>query len=950
MDVYFPLIVIALITAFVSAGLYLAEKKTAFGTWKPKARQVLYGVIFGVLSICGTEFGATVGGITMNESTAAPLCAGLIFGAPAGVISGIIGGVERYFATYWGAGYYGRYAGSIAILFAGVSGAAMRRFMFDDKKPVWYYGLMAGIISEVVDMLLLLLTRINNVREAFYTVELGTIPLALMNGAAVMLALILVAFLGKAGKDPNQEKRREGLAQTFQKWLLACVTLAFLATSVFTFWVEDGISDSQIENTLKLNITDVSQDILDASDENLLKVTREAVVLLQMTSKDVSRVNSDTLKKIRRYLHVAELDLVNSQGILIATTLDGAEGYDMASQEQSAAFLQLLEKEQEMVQSYQPTGFDPSISRKYAGIALEGGGFLQVGYDAAQFQRDIADQAADATNNRHVGENGFIVICDENWKIVSDSSGHTGQDMSDLDTTGYWLNVEDIPDFQVFNADIYGVPSRCMYMQTEGYIIMGVIPEEEAVFTRNVSVYVSIFMEVLIFTVLFVLIYILIKYFIVNNIHRINQSLSQITEGNLEVKVDVRSNEEFASLSDDINMTVDVLKHYIDEAAAKIDKELALAKAIQASALPSVFPPYPNRTEFDIWAGMRTAKEVGGDFYDFYMLGDDKLVFLIADVSGKGIPAAMFMMTAKTQIKSLAETGLSVEQVLTEANEQLCANNKAGMFVTVWMGILDLETGVVSFANAGHNPPLLRRAEGTYEYLKSRPGLVLAGMEGIRYRKNEVQLEPGDMIYLYTDGVTEATNQQEELYGEERLNKRLNDLSTVEPESVCRTVLADVDCFVGEAPQFDDITMLCLRYRGHGKEITVDAVTENVSKVMEFSEALLEEAGCPFKVITQIDVAIDEIFSNIARYAYGDRSGEATVRIEINEKIPEVTLTFMDNGSPFNPMEREDPDVTLSAGEREIGGLGIFLVKKTMDQMEYEYREGTNRLKIVKKW
>lgn len=144
MNVYFPLIVMALITAAVSAGLYLAEKKTAFGVWRPKTRQVLYGVIFGILSICGTEFGANAGGITMNESTAAPLCAGLIFGAPAGVISGLIGGVERYFATYWGAGYYGRYAGSISIMFAGVSGAAMRRFMFDDKKPAWYYGLAAA--------------------------------------------------------------------------------------------------------------------------------------------------------------------------------------------------------------------------------------------------------------------------------------------------------------------------------------------------------------------------------------------------------------------------------------------------------------------------------------------------------------------------------------------------------------------------------------------------------------------------------------------------------------------------------------------------------------------------------------------------------------------------------------------------------------------------------------
>ena len=1035
-EIYVRLSVMTALTVMVSAGLYLAEKKTAFGAWKPNARQVLYGVIFGALSVCGTEFGVTVEGITFNESTAAPLCAGLIFGAPAGLIAGLIGGVERYLATFWGAGYYGRFAGSIAILFAGVSGAAMRRFMFDNKKPAWYYGLAAGLIAEVVDMLLLLLTRVDDIRRAFYTVELGAVPLALMNGLAVMLSLLLVAAIGKDRRGRGTESARAGLVQTFQKWLLVCVTLAFLATSVFTFWVEDGISGSQVESMLKLNITDVSRDILEASDANLLKVARETAVLLQVVESDADKVTSETLRGIQNYYRVAELDLVDENGIVTATTREGAEGYDMASEEQSAVFMELLDGKQEMVQSYQPTGFDPSVYRKYAGIALEGGGFLQVGYDAAQFQQDIADQAAAATMNRHVGEQGFIVVCDENWRIVSDSSGHTGQVMQDLDTTGYRLNTESITDFEVFRADIYGVFSHCMYMQTEGYIILGVIPETEAVFARNVSLYVSLFMEVIIFTILFVLIYILIKRLIIDNIHRINRSLARITEGNLDVKVDVRANEEFASLSDDINATVDVLKHYIDEAASRIDKELALARAIQASALPSVFPPYPARTEFDIWAGMRPAKEVGGDFYDFYMLGDNKLGFLVADVSGKGIPAAMFMMTAKTLIKSLAETGMPVEQVMTEANEHLCAENSAGMFVTAWMGILNLETGLVTFANAGHNPPLLRKGTGGFEYLRSRAGLVLAAMEGIAYRRNEVQLEPGDVIYLYTDGVTEATNGQQELYGEERLKCYLDraggrgeaapgmpedastevpadapakaptdasteapadalteapadastnasaDVSTnaladastetpadalsaaeygqngpgallawkYEPESVCRGVLADVDRFAGDAPQFDDITMVCLRYRGHGQEITTDAAVERAGEVTEFVERCLGEAGCPQKTVMQINVIVDEIFTNIASYAYGNKPGSATVRVAVNENLREAVVTFLDQGIPFNPLDREDPDVTVRAEDRAIGGLGIFLAKQMSDEIGYEYRDHQNILTVRKKF
>jgi serine phosphatase RsbU (regulator of sigma subunit) len=323
-------------------------------------------------------------------------------------------------------------------------------------------------------------------------------------------------------------------------------------------------------------------------------------------------------------------------------------------------------------------------------------------------------------------------------------------------------------------------------------------------------------MEVLVFAALFVIIYILVKKLVVKDIHRINNALSRITDGNLDTEVDVRSHEEFAALSDDINATVDTLKGYIADAAARIDQELAFAKAIQHSALPSVFPPYPNRTEFGIWAEMFTAKEVGGDFYDFYFLNENTLAFLVADVSGKGIPAAMFMMTAKTLLKSYAEAGMDVDQVLTNANNALCQNNEAAMFVTVWMGLLDTRTGLVTYANAGHNPPLLRRKDGSTQLVKSQSDLFLAVMENIQYKKHQLQLHSGDVLYLYTDGVTEATDQNEQLYGEDRLLKIAG--QSADPKTLCALVKADVDAFVGQAPQFDDITMLALSYQGTQKE------------------------------------------------------------------------------------------------------------------------------------
>ena len=374
------------------------------------------------------------------------------------------------------------------------------------------------------------------------------------------------------------------------------------------------------------------------------------------------------------------------------------------------------------------------------------------------------------------------------------------------------IDTEKTANNEVFVTDVYGESCYCMYQETEGYRIVAVMPRSEAALSRNVSVGVTTAMQIVIFTALFIMIYFLVRRLVVDNIHKINGSLSDITDGKLDTVVDVRSHVEFDALSDDINSTVDTLKRYISEAEGRIDTELAFAKAIQHSALPSVFPPYPGHKEFDIWATMHTAKEVGGDFYDFYFVDDETLAFLIADVSGKGIPAAMFMMTSKTLLKSYAESGMSVEEVFTNANEKMCDGNDAGMFVTAWMGFLNIKTGIVSYANAGHNPPLVKHQDGSFTYLKSHAGFVLAGMEGIRYRKNELKLEPGDVIYLYTDGITEATDTKNELYGEERLLAILNRNADSDTHIICDAVKADVDAFVQEAPQFDDITMLCLKY------------------------------------------------------------------------------------------------------------------------------------------
>ena len=603
---------------------------------------------------------------------------------------------------------------------------------------------------------------------------------------------------------------KKKISRSFQNWLHLLVVIAFAATTAFLWLFQTRLSENNAINLLELNIRDIVADINDASDANLLALSNEIAKELDAAPE----ITNELLFGLAESYDVSEINYIDSQGIIRASTYPDFLDYHMESGAQSGEFMVLLKGQREYVQAYGPVSFDANILRKYGGVVLQRGGFVQVGYDAVRFQQDVSQAVIGVAKNRHIGEEGSVIVASKYWDIVSDRYGNEGKHMA---VTGLWLHNSPYGAGEPFTETVYGVPCYCMYQEAEGYIIVAVIPCSEAALSRNVSVGVTTVMQIIIFTALFVLIYFLVKKLVVDNIHKINSSLASITDGRLDTVVDVRSHVEFAALSDDINSTVDTLKRYISDAEARIDAELAFAKAIQHSALPSVFPPFPARKEFEIWASMITAKEVGGDFYDFYFLDDHTLAFLVADVSGKGIPAAMFMMTAKTLLKSCAESGMDVAQVLTQANNKLCEGNEAGMFVTVWMGYLNTRTGLVTYANAGHNPPLLRRGDGTVEYVKCRPGLVLAGMEGIRYRTNTLQLESGDMLYLYTDGVTEATDTENRLYGEERL-KTVLETNPAQVENICAQVKADVDAFVGEAPQFDDITMLSLQYKNNGEE------------------------------------------------------------------------------------------------------------------------------------
>jgi len=821
-----------LVPLVLTIGFELLRKYTKFKKIPEKYQQIIIGVLFGLAAVFGTEFGVKVGSgslvATANLRDAAPICAGLLFGGPAGIIAGLIGGVERFFAAYWGRGTYSQLACSISTVLAGFYAAGLRRYLFDSKRPNLLFGFATGLVMEVVHLTILFITHFDEPTGALTIVQIVTFPMVLGNAVTVMFACLALQLLSysieqykeffnklfkKGVKSLKKDNKYKKITQRIQVYLLLFIMFGYMITTSFTYVVLTGSAETNNEELLALNISDITSEVKSSSDEEISNTL--------YTVKDLYVDSSLSLSEILEVTEISEINYVNNNGRIIYSTVDSHVDRNISESSRTAGFSEIKGNENEiLISEFSEDGLDDKYT-KYAGIGLEHG-FLLIGLDKKAYQSKILSIVGSMIDYRHVGTSGYIIIADETKTIIGNSRGKSDCFLKDIGINVLKQEQNVTYEAEVLNyrenGTTYLVESSYRFVVAESYYILALVPNDEIYASCDAMIYVSSFAEVIVFAILYVLIYSLLKKLVVKNIQRVNANLSDIIGGNLDVVVDVRATEEFSSLSDDINSTVLALKRYIDEAAARIDKELAFAKSIQLGSLPSVFPAFPKNKEFDIFATMDTAKEVGGDFYDFYMIDPNHLGFLIADVSGKGIPAALFMMEAKTAIKNLAATGIPVNEVITKANDYLCESNEAGMFVTCWMGILDITTGHLEFANAGLNYPLIYRNDGTYEYLEQKKNLVLAGMDGVMYKLQEVQLNPGDKIYLYTDGVTEATRGDNVLYGEDRLKAYLNLHSNDNLVDTLKGVKADVDKFIDGAPQFDDITMLSVRFDGKKEE------------------------------------------------------------------------------------------------------------------------------------
>jgi sigma-B regulation protein RsbU (phosphoserine phosphatase) len=379
----------------------------------------------------------------------------------------------------------------------------------------------------------------------------------------------------------------------------------------------------------------------------------------------------------------------------------------------------------------------------------------------------------------------------------------------------------------------------------------------------------------------------------------------------------------------------------------RMEQELNVGHDIQMSMLPLEFPAFPGREEFNVHALLKPAREVGGDFYDFFFINDDEICLVVGDVSGKGVPAALFMAVTRTMIKANAVDDPSPASIVTRVNEELSADNPASMFVTLFFAIANVRTGEVRFTNAGHNPPYVLRQDRSLECLDQRHGPIIGAVEGIAFREDKVQLEAEETLVIFTDGVTEAMDISQQLYAETRLESCIGKSAGV-PDQLTAEILNDVEEYAGEAEQADDITILVFRLDQAPAKLDTEKLhlvaATNLAEIerinTEFRQ-FADERGIAAAISQKVNIVLDDLLNNIISYGFSDDE-DHHIDVDITYLPSKLVISITDDGMPFNPFDQIGPDTSLSIEERDFGGLGVLLVKELMDEYQYQRHSNSN--------
>ena len=618
---------------------------------------------------------------------------------------------------------------------------------------------------------------------------------------------------------------------------------------------------------------------------------------------------------------IDELCLIDRTGLILATNDPASQGVNMNAAEQTRPFAALTNGVTKVVsQPFRRHAYSNS-RRKYLGVPFPNGdGYVQIGIDEKRMVKMIPSQLSflfDAQMEDTVCylcadvKTGVLVSkqLEDDMPKTLDEIGFDLAKAPEADKTLPNVGVDDLG--KTFGQTLYGRRTFCRAFVFGGHRFLMIEPEDEFYGSRNMIAGVMALL------------------------------LALVLGG-------------FAFLLDRIFRDADQLKAFYAAADAARARDMEIAKTIQNSALPA---PLGENPYFRLSASMTPANDVGGDFYDFFMLDATHLAFMVADVSGKGVTAALYMMTAKTILKDALLATRDPAAAFSRVNAELCKSNTANMFLTAWGGVLDLETGLVTFVNAGHNPPVKvvgQKPDGgnpedqRTTYVTKKSGPVLAFLDGIEYKARTLSLNPGDTIFLYTDGVTEALDSKGELFGEERLANAINAVAEPDPKAICNVVRMAVAAFAEGVPQADDLTVLAVEYISRPNLFvrsfppTPDGIAQSSSFLDECLETSL---NLPASANAALHVIVDEITSNIVKHS--NASG-FELDVQYLEESSGVKLIFMDDGVPYDPLSHVDPDTTLPAAERPVGGLGILMVKKMSNSVTYERVRNRNCLTVFK--
>ena len=616
--------------------------------------------------------------------------------------------------------------------------------------------------------------------------------------------------------------KKKHLSQIIQWKLLMVVEGVFMILMIITMIFVFLFARNRTANLLSVGLESCNTNAFEGEEKN----RKNAVSIWAERLDNIIEENgvdsiysnefTDYLKAIvRDNLTDSEINVIGPDGIIVASSVSENVGFDMHSGEQSAMILQGLEKCREgdgvYLQDFMPSPLNGSVLR-FIGTALpEYGGFILSGQDQEEFNELKKWSLSMSIPFSRIGREGYYLLVNKEGEIISSPKGE--YDGKKLD---FSVSLKKLAESKrLARGTVFGVDSYVAALADGDNIIAAVYPVGEAWEKWVISMAVLVVSYAIVFFIIFLLVHRMVMKHMVKGVYSLNGSLRKITEGDLEEKADFRDSLEFEELSDGINHMVSRLKGLIKEAEKKINEELAMAAEIQVSFLPREFPAFSDREEFELFASMVPAKEVGGDFYDFFLLDEDHLALVMADVSGKGIPAAMFMVMAKDKLRhSVKKHGTNVSEAVMEANEELCRENEAGLFVTIWVGVLTISTGHVDYVDAGHNYPAIYRAGQEFTIDKDVHCAMAGIMSGVEFPSGSFELHAGDVLYLYTDGVTEATDATDEMFRMERMLDVLNQNPDAPVEKIDAAVRAAIADFVKDAPQFDDMTMLVFRYKG----------------------------------------------------------------------------------------------------------------------------------------